>query len=164
MTGAARSKFLPDVPTMKEQGYDVVVESWLGVFLPPKTPDDITQALSKQMGEADALGRDDRQPGEVRERAAVPDAEGLHRDDQERPHALGSGGEGLGLRRGGLGERKTRKTPPGRAAMLRFAAAVLLSALALSAAHRAIQLAAAAGENRGAARPGLRRSTSRRGS
>jgi tripartite-type tricarboxylate transporter receptor subunit TctC len=52
VTGAARSKFLPDVPTMKEQGYDVVVESWLGVFLPPKTPDDIMQALSKQMGEA----------------------------------------------------------------------------------------------------------------
>src|SRR4051794_726420 len=52
VTGAARSKFLPDVPTMKEQGYDVVVESWLGVFLPPKTPDEITQALSKAMGEA----------------------------------------------------------------------------------------------------------------
>ena len=52
VTGAARSKFLPEVPTMKEQGYDVVVESWLGVFLPPKTPDEITNALSKAMGEA----------------------------------------------------------------------------------------------------------------
>jgi tripartite-type tricarboxylate transporter receptor subunit TctC len=52
VTGARRSQFLPDVPTMKEQGYDVVVESWLGVFLPPKTPDAITQALSKAMGEA----------------------------------------------------------------------------------------------------------------
>lgn len=52
VTGAARSKFLPDVPTMKEQGFDVVVESWLGVFLPPKTPNDITQALSKAMDQA----------------------------------------------------------------------------------------------------------------
>ena len=40
VTGAQRSPFLPDVPTMKEQGYNVVVESWLGVFLPPKTPDE----------------------------------------------------------------------------------------------------------------------------
>ena len=41
VTGAKRSQFLPDVPTMKEQGYDVVVESWLGVFLPAKAPDDV---------------------------------------------------------------------------------------------------------------------------
>ena len=27
VTGAKRSQFLPDVPTMKEPGYDVVVES-----------------------------------------------------------------------------------------------------------------------------------------
>lgn len=52
VTGSKRSKFLPDVPTMKEQGYDVVVESWLGVFLPPKTPDEITRALSTAIGEA----------------------------------------------------------------------------------------------------------------
>jgi len=52
VTGAQRSQFLPDVPTMKEQGYDVVVESWLGVFLPPKTPDDVTRALSAAIGEA----------------------------------------------------------------------------------------------------------------
>ena len=52
VTGATRSQFLPDVPTMKEQGFDVVVESWLGVFLPPKTPDDVTRALSAAIGEA----------------------------------------------------------------------------------------------------------------
>src|SRR5215207_7297570 len=34
VTGAKRSQFLPDVPTAKESGYDVVVETWLGVFLP----------------------------------------------------------------------------------------------------------------------------------
>jgi tripartite-type tricarboxylate transporter receptor subunit TctC len=36
VTGAKRSPFVPDVPTMVEQGHNVVVESWLGVFLPPR--------------------------------------------------------------------------------------------------------------------------------
>jgi tripartite-type tricarboxylate transporter receptor subunit TctC len=40
------------VPTMKEQGYNVVVESYSGVFLPAKTPDAIVGALSAAMGEA----------------------------------------------------------------------------------------------------------------
>lgn len=38
VTGAERSRFLPDVPTMSEQGYKVVVQSWLGLFAPAKTP------------------------------------------------------------------------------------------------------------------------------
>src|SRR4029077_1433850 len=49
VTGAKRSQFLPDVPTMVEQGYNVVVESWLGVFLPAKAPDDVVRALSTAM-------------------------------------------------------------------------------------------------------------------
>src|ERR1051325_6647645 len=49
VTGSKRSQFLPDVPTMKEQGYDVVIESWLGVFLPPKVPDAIVGALSNAL-------------------------------------------------------------------------------------------------------------------
>jgi tripartite-type tricarboxylate transporter receptor subunit TctC len=52
VTGAQRSHFLPDVPTMAEQGYDVVVEAWLGVFVPAKTPADIITALSAAIGEA----------------------------------------------------------------------------------------------------------------
>ena len=52
VTGSKRSQFLPDVPTMKEQGYDVVIESWLGVFLPPKVPDEIVGALSNALREA----------------------------------------------------------------------------------------------------------------
>ncbi len=47
VTGRERSRFLPDVPTMVEQGYkDVVVESWLGLFAPAKTPPDAVAALS----------------------------------------------------------------------------------------------------------------------
>ncbi|HEX4411302.1 MAG TPA: tripartite tricarboxylate transporter substrate-binding protein [Xanthobacteraceae bacterium] len=49
---AQRSKFLPDVPTMKESGYDVVAEPWLGAFVPAKTPDTIVKALSSALESA----------------------------------------------------------------------------------------------------------------
>jgi tripartite-type tricarboxylate transporter receptor subunit TctC len=52
VTGSQRSSFLPDVPTMAEAGYDVVVESWLGVFVPAKTPADIVDALNAVIAEA----------------------------------------------------------------------------------------------------------------
>jgi tripartite-type tricarboxylate transporter receptor subunit TctC len=52
VTGRQRSKFLPDVPTMAEQGINVVIESWLGVFLPPKAPESVLSALSTAMREA----------------------------------------------------------------------------------------------------------------
>ena len=52
VTGAKRSQFMPNVPTAKEAGYDVVVESWLGVFLPAKVPADVLNALSNAMKQA----------------------------------------------------------------------------------------------------------------
>ena len=52
VTGPERSRFLPDVPTMRESGYDVVIDSWLGVFLPPKTPADVVSALSGALHDA----------------------------------------------------------------------------------------------------------------
>jgi tripartite-type tricarboxylate transporter receptor subunit TctC len=52
VTGSQRSSFLPEVPTMREAGYNVVVESWLGVFVPAKTPAEIVGALNAAMGEA----------------------------------------------------------------------------------------------------------------
>jgi tripartite-type tricarboxylate transporter receptor subunit TctC len=52
VTGSRRSSFLPDVPTMREVGYDVVVESWLGVFVPSKTPVEIVNALSAAIADA----------------------------------------------------------------------------------------------------------------
>ena len=52
-TGAQRSKFLPDVPTMVESGYkDVVAEVWVGVFMPPKTPPAIVAQASDVINEA----------------------------------------------------------------------------------------------------------------
>src|ERR1044072_6681984 len=38
--GAQRSKSLPDVPTMKELGYDVTYYLWVGLFAPKNTPAD----------------------------------------------------------------------------------------------------------------------------
>ena len=52
VTGAKRSQFLSGVPTAKEAGYDVVVESWLGVFLPAKTPPDVVKSLNGAMKDA----------------------------------------------------------------------------------------------------------------
>lgn len=52
VTGSRRSSFLPEVPTMLEAGYNVVVESWLGVFVPAKTPTDVVNALSAAIAEA----------------------------------------------------------------------------------------------------------------
>jgi len=52
VTGSRRSPFLPDVPTMTESGYKVVVESWIGVFLPAKVPADVVNALSAAIAEA----------------------------------------------------------------------------------------------------------------
>ena len=41
VTGAKRSRFLPEVPTMAELGYpDVLFQDWLGMFAPAGTPAD----------------------------------------------------------------------------------------------------------------------------
>jgi tripartite-type tricarboxylate transporter receptor subunit TctC len=38
VTTAARSSLVPNVPTMKEQGYDMDVAVWYGVFVRAETP------------------------------------------------------------------------------------------------------------------------------
>jgi tripartite-type tricarboxylate transporter receptor subunit TctC len=43
--GATRSKFLPDVPTLKELGYDVEYYLWVGIFAPKTTPQPIVITL-----------------------------------------------------------------------------------------------------------------------
>src|SRR5262245_22950255 len=52
VTRSQRSSFLPDVPTMAEAGYNVVINSWLGVFVPARTPADAVNALSSAVKEA----------------------------------------------------------------------------------------------------------------
>lgn len=56
VTGASRSKSLPQVPTMKELGYaDFVTENWYGVFAPAKTPAPVLQRLDQVLRQVLAL-------------------------------------------------------------------------------------------------------------
>jgi tripartite-type tricarboxylate transporter receptor subunit TctC len=43
--GGTRSKVLPDVPTLKELGYDVEYYLWVGLFAPKGTPPAIVSIL-----------------------------------------------------------------------------------------------------------------------
>ena len=48
VTGDKRVSSLPDVPTLKEQGIDVAVNGWHGLFAPPGTPDAILDRVHKE--------------------------------------------------------------------------------------------------------------------
>jgi tripartite-type tricarboxylate transporter receptor subunit TctC len=52
--GAARSKALPDVPTMRELGYDVTYYLWVGLFAPKGTPAPIVSTLTAAIDKAAA--------------------------------------------------------------------------------------------------------------
>jgi tripartite-type tricarboxylate transporter receptor subunit TctC len=50
---AARAPSLPEVPTYVEAGYkELVIEQWLGVFVPAGTPADIVARLNAEIGKA----------------------------------------------------------------------------------------------------------------
>jgi tripartite-type tricarboxylate transporter receptor subunit TctC len=49
--GAERDPIFPDVPTAKEQGYDVQLELWRGVSAPKGTPADVVAKLEKAISE-----------------------------------------------------------------------------------------------------------------
>jgi tripartite-type tricarboxylate transporter receptor subunit TctC len=49
---ATRSKLLPDVPTLKELGYDVEYYLWVGIFAPKGTPPAIVNTLRAAIGKA----------------------------------------------------------------------------------------------------------------
>jgi tripartite-type tricarboxylate transporter receptor subunit TctC len=50
--GATRSKALPDVPTLKELGYDVEYYLWVGIFAPKATPANVTAILRAAINKA----------------------------------------------------------------------------------------------------------------
>jgi tripartite-type tricarboxylate transporter receptor subunit TctC len=52
--GAQRSKVLPDVPTLKEKGYDLVYYLWIGLFVPKGTPAAIVSTLTGAIDKAAA--------------------------------------------------------------------------------------------------------------
>lgn len=47
-----RSPYLPEVPTVEEQGYNVAGSGWYGVFAPAATPPDVIAKLNKALVEA----------------------------------------------------------------------------------------------------------------
>ena len=50
IAGERRSKAMPDVPTLAEQGIpDVNVQQWYAIFAPAKTPSSIVQLLNREM-------------------------------------------------------------------------------------------------------------------
>jgi tripartite-type tricarboxylate transporter receptor subunit TctC len=50
--GATRSKALPDVPTLKELGYDVEYYLWVGIFAPKGTPANVTTTIRATIDKA----------------------------------------------------------------------------------------------------------------
>jgi tripartite-type tricarboxylate transporter receptor subunit TctC len=50
--GAERSKALPDVPTMKELGYDIEYYLWVGLFAPKGTPEPAVKTLREALDKA----------------------------------------------------------------------------------------------------------------
>src|SRR5713226_10282632 len=55
--GATRSKSLPDVPTLKELGFDVEYYLWVGIFAPKGTPTAIVNTLRAAIGKAVQSGQ-----------------------------------------------------------------------------------------------------------
>lgn len=52
VTTADRSPALPDVPTLKELGYDVVVDQWMALLAPAKVPPAILDRLNAEVNTA----------------------------------------------------------------------------------------------------------------
>ena len=50
--GAARSKALPEVPTLKEIGYDIEYYLWVGLFAPKGTPENVVTYLRQVLNTA----------------------------------------------------------------------------------------------------------------
>jgi len=51
-TGSKRSPILPEVPTLEESGYKVVLDAWYAAFVPSGTPAGIVAKLNAEMNKA----------------------------------------------------------------------------------------------------------------
>lgn len=52
VSGNARSPFAPSVPTFKEQGFNVNMTEWFGIYLPAKTPQALIQRTAEVVRKA----------------------------------------------------------------------------------------------------------------
>ena len=60
VTSEKRHRSLPNVPTFREQGYDIVVTEWYGMFAPKGTPKPIVAQLNAEMKRILALDLGER--------------------------------------------------------------------------------------------------------
>lgn len=97
VTSPQRSVFLPDVPTMKESGYNVVIEAWLGVLVPSKTPVDVVAKLNQGKAGLQRAGRC-RETGGAWKRTRLPNACRICGDASRRSRTVGADREGVRLR------------------------------------------------------------------
>jgi tripartite-type tricarboxylate transporter receptor subunit TctC len=51
-SGKERSPFLPNVPTLREAGFDLAATGWYGLFAPAKTPSDLIERYNKAIVDA----------------------------------------------------------------------------------------------------------------
>lgn len=51
-SGNARSRSMPDIPTLKEAGHDVTASVWFGLFAPANTPREIVDQISAAVSRA----------------------------------------------------------------------------------------------------------------
>ncbi len=69
VAGETRSKFVPDVPTLKEQGFDVVLNSWYGVYArtgtAPAIVDKIADAINKALKDPGVIAALDKTGSEA---------------------------------------------------------------------------------------------------
>lgn len=71
VTSAKRSPAYPNVPTLKEQGVDLVIEFWIGLFAPAGTPPAILKLLERETAKAVAHPDTVKRMGDL---GLVPDA------------------------------------------------------------------------------------------
>jgi len=51
-TGSKRSPILPEIPTIEESGYKVVLDAWYAAFVPHGTPPELVTRLNSEMNRA----------------------------------------------------------------------------------------------------------------
>jgi tripartite-type tricarboxylate transporter receptor subunit TctC len=89
VTGDKRSFLLPNVPTIKEQGLDFLINGWYGVLAPPNTPAAVVQKLRDEIAKAvadpaavDALAKQGMEP-----RGTQPAAWAKYMDEEKAFYA-----------------------------------------------------------------------------
>ena len=95
-SAAERSPFLPDVPTLKEAGFNLIATGWYGVFAPAGTPEAVVARLSAGVAGAVQSAAGQGAPPGLRPRPH------RHLGRGARPHPEG-GFRAVGARRQGLG-------------------------------------------------------------